>query len=189
MKIAVSTKINLFQKPNSRERLIFFAAMLAMSAVFVRSCVLTSTKAVRTVQEEIQKADTERQQYMTAIQMAKAKKLAADVKAAGMKKKKLPFVGPKGSLEEVVEVVAQPAHLHSVKLSRTQFSEVKDADALSRRDAAIGFAGTFISARNYLEYLESTSIPMVIERFSLEVEDEQPNQVNIDVQGGFHALK
>lgn len=171
------------QKPNARERIMFFAAMAVFLLGFLKACWFPSRSAISELREEIEKLGQE-------------KKVAAQLIPAGStpgaavvpQGDALTGAGSIQDVQSAIENIAQPLLLKGVKLMGVKSADLEREGNMVRQKVDLQLAGSFYSVAEYLEAVETLPAPLVIEDFSITLNDDKSGRVNATIKGSFYGM-
>jgi Tfp pilus assembly protein PilO len=170
------------QKPNSRERVIFFAALFVFFLGFMKACWLPSREAISELKGELQKAEQE---------LGTVRHLQASPEAGSSQAPQPASLSGVGSLKDVrsaITTISQPFLLRGVKMTGVQASDLEHEGSLVSQKVELNLSGSFYSMAEYLEAIESLSAPIIIEDFSLTLNDVKLGRVSAIVKGRFYGM-
>ncbi len=173
MKMPDWKAIDLGQKPNKRERLIFGLALAVFFIGFVKSCWMPSRRAVSEVKNQIRVMEEE------AMPPPSPR-----LRQTGVAPRSTQHAGSLKEMEAALERLSQPQVLKGVLLLKSRFSEEERQGGWIRRRAELELLGTFQAVGRYISDLESFTSPFWIETFSMKTSD---GKVTAGVTGGFYA--
>lgn len=172
------------QKPNSRERTIFLAAMGVFFLGFLKACWFPSRAAITEIKDHIAKAEQEKK---VAVQMQAAPQPAA---ASGAPQVGRPLAGV-GSIKDVqsaIQKIAQPLLLKGVTLMGVQTAELEREGNMVRQKVELLLNGNFYAVGEYLEAIETLPAAFVIDDFSISLNDDKSGKVTATVKGSFYGM-
>jgi hypothetical protein len=175
----------LQQKPNSRERIIFFVALAAFAFGFYKAFIVESNNAVSTLQEQLDKVIAEQDQLkaISAVPMAQGKQ-PADPKLAHVK-----WVGDKRSVGFASDALIRAARDSGIILLKVGLPEFKDKQNFLYKPVSLTLTGSLGDLGRYIENSEQLEVPLVIENLSLEHSNEFEDLLTLRIEGGFYAEK
>lgn len=171
------------QKPNNRERIMFFAAMVGCCLAFFRACWSPGHEAMLEMQGQIDKA---RQEQKVAVQLgaSRAPSAAAVSVAPGVKM----ALGSIQDVQMAIDAIAQPLLLKGVQLTEVKASEIEREGKLVRQKVELKLVGSFYAVAEYLEVVENMPAPLVIEDFSIATNDDKSGRVTTTIKGSFYGM-
>lgn len=178
-------KYKLQQKPNSRERLIFFVALAAFLFGFVKACAMESTKAVSALQEKVDQALTEQ----TQIAQASAPVPAKSSQAANSSLSAVKWVGDKRAVNLSSDRLVQAARDNGIIIRKISLPDFKAKGNFLYKPISLTLAGSMGDLGRYIETSERLQVPLVIENISLEHSTEFEDLLTLRIEGGFYAEK
>lgn len=181
MNIKLSS-IDLSQRPNQREKLIFAATLVIFTFGFFKACWVPSRTAIREVERQIQYMEDQvvsLRQDSTATQMAS---LPPDLTRGEMS-----LVGRIEDVRFVAENLTKPLLLKGLRVVESKFSEIEKDGSLVRQPVILRLEGSFQKVGSYLHAVEILSPPLVIDRLDLEATPEKVDQVKVFIQGSVYG--
>lgn len=169
------------QKPNPRERIMFMAALVVFFLGFMKACWFPSRSAISDIKQEIQKVE---QEQSTAIALQQTPSEAAP---------QAPTAAPQsgvGSVKDVrgaIATISQPLLLRGVKLLDVKAGDLEHEGRLVSQKVELKLSGSFYAVAEYLEALEALPAALVIEDFSLALNDAKSAKVFADIKGRFYG--
>ena len=181
-------RLSLRQKPNSRERVIFFLAIIVLSFVFVKSCALKSHSAYSSMKEQLDRALVEKAALLKPAPQANivndSKKDDAQSRAA-----RLSWIGNKESANFASDSLVQSAQVNGILLVKFSLPEYKEKKNFLYKPVSLTLAGSLTDIGRYLEKSEQLAIPLVIENIAIETNHDFSDLVTLRIEGGFYATK
>lgn len=179
-------KLNLRQKPNSRERIIFFMALVAFGFVFYRIGIMAPNAVISKLETELKTLETEKVQLIqkSATQLQGNLQPKAQAHSNAMN-----WIGKKQNLDRATDSLIQAAHDNRVPVIKFNFPESKEKGNLSFRPINVSLSGSLAELGGYLERAEHLPIPLVVDRLSLEPSVDFAGIVTLRIEGGFYAEK
>lgn len=178
-------KYRLQQKPNSRERLIFFVAMAAFLFGFVKACAMESSKSVSSLQERLDKALAEQAQLGVAPSPLTA--TAAHPSKSDLSSVK--WVGDKQAVNLSSDRLVQAARDNGIIIRKISLPDFKTKGNFLYKPISLTLAGSMGDLGRYIETSERLQVPLVIENISLEHSTEFEDLLTLRIEGGFYAEK
>lgn len=171
------------QKPNVRERIMFFAAMAVFFLGFLKACWFPSRSAIADLHDEIDKLHQEKKVAM---------QLRPDIAApGGAPIAASPVLTGAGSIKDVqsaIKNISQPLVLKGVKLLGVKVEELERDGNVVRQKVEMQLSGSFYSVAEYLEVVETLPAPLVIEDFSISLNDDKSGRVTTMIKGSFYGM-
>ncbi len=168
-------KIDLKQKLNKRETIIFIATLLVSCLGFFKVFALPGQKAITDAKQQIQTLENERKQLA-----------AKSVGKTAPEPKKKQWLSSADAVEEALDALVRPTYMKGVKVISMQLAESKTEKAFTKRSAILTVSGNFTAVGRYLEDLENLPAPFVIETISMAVDGTKSSDVVTKIQGGFY---
>lgn len=184
MKMPDWKAIDLQQKPNQREKIIFAVALVIFFGSFIKSCWIPSRRAI---------SDTQNQLYLMEEEKGKLEKLSqlkVVLKETKGRKISLPMgeqttlVGSLREVEEALGTLSAPQILKGVRLLKSRFSKEERQGGWVRRRVELELVGSFQGLGRYLNTLESWPAPLWIESFSMKTSGDK---LSATVTGSFYG--
>lgn len=172
------------QKPNSRERIMFFAAMAACCLGFFRACWSPSAEKMTTIRAELEKV---KQEKVVATQLGAALAPSATPSSPGTPVA-LTSVGSLTDVQQAIDTIAQPLMLKGVQLVDVKVEELQREGNLVREKVELKLVGSFYAVAEYLELAENLPAPLVIEDFSIASKDDRSGKVTTTIKGSFYGM-
>lgn len=178
--------IDLNQKPNQRERIIFALALLFFLVTFVRSCWVPSHRAISEVKNQLRLMEAERgtlaqvSQLKTVIKKTKGEDIPLPLT------KPMAFVGSVKEMEATLGRLSEPRILKGVRLLKSRFAEMEREGNLLRRRIELELVGGFQGLGRYLNALESMPAPLWIEAFSIKTGGDK---LSAKVRGSVYGIE
>ncbi len=170
------------QKPNARERVMFFAALAVFFLGFLKACWFPSRSALSDLHEEIAKVHQETR-VASQLRPATQATVGAPASVGGVPT----AVGSIQDVQSAIDTVAQPLLLKGVKLLGVKIQDLERDGNMVRQKVEMQLAGSFYSVAEYLEAVEGLKAPFVIEDFSISLNDDKSGKVTATVKGGFYG--
>lgn len=171
------------QKPNSRERIMFFAAMAACCLGFFRACWSPSAETMTKLQKELEKVEQEKKvSLQLGLSHATSSAMPASYKPAT-----LTGVGSLADVQDAIDTIAQPLSLKGVQLTDVKVEELQREGELVREKVELKLVGSFYAVAEYLEFAENLPAPLVIEDFSIASNDDRSGRVTTTIKGSFYG--
>jgi|GEM_PF-5557262 len=180
-----TVKYRLQQKPNSRERLIFFVAMAAFIFGFVKACAMESIKSVSSLQEQLDKALTEQ----TQIAADSSPVAPSTVQPARGDLSSVKWVGDKRAVNLSSDHLVQAARDNGIIIRKISLPDFKAKGNFLYKPISLTLAGSMGDLGRYIEISERLQVPLVIENISLEHSTEFEDLLTLRIEGGFYADK
>lgn len=171
------------QKPNARERVMFFATLAVFFLGFLKACWFPSRSAISDLREEIDKLSKEKKVVAQLVTTAPT--------PAGVVVPQGNVLTGAGSIQDVqsaIESVAQPLLLKGVKLLGVKSADLEREGNMVREKVELQLAGSFYSVAEYLEVVETLPAPLVIEDFSITLNDDKSGKVTAMIKGSFYGM-
>lgn len=186
------SNINWHQRPNKREKIIFFITIFIFLFGFIKSCWQPSSGAIGTVKADIKTTQTERQTLQnlasnmsgdmeSTINISKeewelfdkmAKKIAAAPDAILMRE------------------FSSPAILRGVKLSEIKFDKKKDEGGIIKQKWSMTLIGSFLSIGSYVENIENLPILLIINNVNIHtLKESKVGHVSATIEGVAYGWK
>ncbi len=176
------TQLDLKQKLNQRETVIFLATLLVAFLGFYKSCVVPNQQALSDTKEQTQTFETERNRLI--------KQVAAQKEPKPQDTSHNPWVGTPDALNETMDSLGRPLQLKGISLVDLQLSDIqKKEDPFNQKGIVLTLSGNFQAIGQYIEHLENLPIPLLIESFSIAPDGNQLSTVVVKIQGGFYVSK
>ena len=178
--------VDLRQKPNQREKIIFAAALLIFSFGFLKSCWAPSRQSIAAVKDQLKNMETQKEELakMTNLPEALQKTNAA---APNLLQKSPSGVGSMKDVENALHSLSQPMMLKGVELTGIKFTDLVREGPLARQKVELELAGSFTNVGRYVDSIESLATPFIIEEFSMMVKDEKSSRVATEIKGSFYG--
>jgi len=178
-----SIQEKLHQKPNSRERIIFFVSLVAFVFGFFKACVVESNTSVSALQEQLDKAVAEQEQ-IKASSVPTPQGKQADAATAHVK-----WVGDKRAVNFASDALIRSARDSGIILLKVGLPEFKDKQNFQYKPVSLTLSGSLGDLGRYIENSEHLEVPLVIENLSLEHSTEFEDLLTLRIEGGFYAEK
>lgn len=172
------------QKPNARERIMFFATLAVFFLGFLKACWFPSRSAITDVRAEIEKIGQEKK---VSAQLRPAVSATGNVPAIS-KTEVLNGVGSIKEVQSAIEKIAQPLLLKGITLRGVKAAEVERDGSMVRQKVEIQLAGSFYSLGEYLEAIETLPSAFVIDDFSIALNDDKSGKVSAVIKGSFYGM-
>ncbi len=171
------------QKPNARERVMFFATLAVFLLGFLKACWFPSRSAISDLHEEINKLHQEKK---IAVQLRPA--MPSDgTTPVSSKMASLVGVGSIQDVQMAIEKVAQPLLLKGVTLRGMKSADLERDGNMVRQKVELQLSGSFYSIGEYLEAIESLPSAFVIDDFSIALNDDKSGKVTAMIKGSFYG--
>lgn len=175
------TKIDLKQKLNSREMVIFMVTIFAVFLGIYKLWLGPNRQAIIDAKQQIQTMEAERSQLVLQLSLQKEKKLQE------IKSKQ--WVGSPTAINQSIDALVHPINLRGVKVLSMQLSESqKELDMFMKNSVTLTLSGNFPALGHYIEYLENLPVPLLIESISIATDGRELSGVIIKIQGGLYAF-
>lgn len=173
--------IDLNQKPNQRERIIFALSLLIFFGVFVRSCWLPSRKVISEVKTQLSLIEKEKRMRaeLKGVLLPLARPSSLVPLPSGL-------VGSVKEMEAALGRLSEPQVLKGVRILKSRFSEVEREGNLVRRGVELELLGSFQGLGRYLHTLESMKAPLWIEAFSIKAGSDK---LSAEVRGSVYGME
>ena len=179
-------KSKLNAKPNARERIIFFVALIAFVGVFFKSCLMESHKSVSELQGHLDKALAEQKDLLTQSALIGE---APKGKGAQSQVEKMVWIGSKQSALSSSDALVKAAHEYGITLVKFALPDYRDKQNLLFKPVSMTLAGTLGDLGRYLENSEHLEVPLVVENLALEQNADFADFITLRIEGGFYAEK
>lgn len=184
-----SLKLTLQQKPNSRERLIFLAAILVFIVVFFKACVTENKKVIDDLQGKVDTGITERKELDKQAALAKQIALGLASKSVKSDSARIQWIGKKGGANRAADDLVKGAQENNVYLVKYSLADAKDKQNYLFKAVNITVAGALADLGRFIESSERLSIPLVIDRLAFEQSPDSADYITLRLEGGFYAEK
>jgi hypothetical protein len=171
------------QQPNSRERIMFFAALVGCCLAFFRACWSPGHDSIVEIQERIDKVQ---QEQKVAAQLGASKVPSAT--PTPVMRGVLENVGSIKDAQMAIDTIAQPLLLKGVSLTSMRASEIEREGRVVRQKVDLILVGSFYAVAEYLEAAEKLPSPLVIEDFSIATKDDRSGRVTATIKGSFYGM-
>lgn len=181
MNIKLSS-IDLRQRPNQREKLIFVMTLVIFTFGFFKACWVPSRTAIGEVERQIQHMQEQLvslSQDSTVVQMANL--------PPGLTRSEMSLVGSVEDVRSVAENLTKPLLLKGLRVVESRFSEIEKDGSLVRQPVILRLEGSFQKVGNYLHAVEILNPPLVIDSVDLETIPEKVDQVKVFIQGSVYG--
>lgn len=172
------------QKPNARERIMFFAVLAVGCLGFFRACWSPSNETIRELRGEIEKVNQE-------------KKVAAQLGPAQTPSPAAPMLAKTGTMDgigslrdvrQATDAIAQPLLLKGVLLTGLNAAELEREGNIVRQKVELNLVGSFYAVAEYLDAVEHMPAPLIIEDFSMTSNDDKSGRVTTTIKGSFYGM-
>ncbi|MBU0505272.1 MAG: hypothetical protein ABII18_05865 [bacterium] len=188
----VLEKVNIFHKPDRREKIIFFATLLGFMFAFVKSCWLPSFETINKVNTEIDALKTIKALAVSHVPendnepfFLERTNEAPDVKKISGWAKHL-VNNPDIIL---MREFSSPMLLRDLKMLNIEFLETENKESIVLQPFVLYLEGSFISLEGYLQRLESLPILLITHSINIDIVDEKRGRVTAEIKGtayGWH---
>ncbi len=168
------------QKPNARERIMFFAAMGVFLFGFFKTLWFPSHASIDELRDELEK--------LTQEQKVAAQLLSSGPTLVSPKLAPLSGAGTIKDVQAAVQRISQPLLLKGVILTSMKASELEREGNMVREKMELQLSGNFYSIAEYLEALEALPAPLVIEDFAITLNDDKSGKVVATIKGSFYGM-
>lgn len=173
-------KIDLKQKLNKRETLIFFGTILVAVLGFYKSCIVPGIQEISETKQKIELLAEERTQLIAQINAEKEKQIAIPTQKQ--------LVGALESANRSINAIARPMYLDGIIIQGISLTEVQNKDnPFYMKRVTLTVSGSFSAIGRYIEYLESLPTPLVIDTISIAHDGLTLSNLISKLQGGFHV--
>ena len=97
------------------------------------------------------------------------------------------LLGTPQELQNSIEAISQFNLFRGVQLVSIKFSDLEKGKTLVRKKIEMTLSGKFHTIGQFLYTLESRTSPLIIEDFSMELNDDSLSRVNTEIKGSFYA--
>jgi hypothetical protein len=167
------------QKPNPRERIIFFGTLVVMLFGFVKSCWLPSREAISILKEDLTKVEQEAQVAREMKDMPTQPLSAVPT----MISPALRGIGKVRDVDNIVKLFSQPLLLKGVQIKAVKISPPEHEGNMVRRRLELTVTGNFYAVGQYIESLEGFETPYIIEDFSMVRGGDKSSMVTVTLKG------
>jgi hypothetical protein len=171
-------KIDLKQKPNKREKTIFFVALCLIFAVFLKQCAWPSYVTLNATQEQFKELRNQRVELESLTTPQVVTNLPVQKQWVGTSKE---------DLDNAIDEITESLYLQRVKILKIQFSDLAKKQNMSTRDVTLTLKGGFEAIGQYIEHLENMHAPLVIKSISLQPDGDDPSNIVVNLSGGVYA--
>lgn len=178
------TSVDWRQKPNSRERIMFFAALAACCLGFFRACWSPSAETISDIQEQMKKIEQEKK---VAVQLGGVS-APSSTTPSPIKTGVLAGVGSLAEVQQAIDSIAQPLLLKGVHLMDIKVDELEREGNVVCQKVELKLSGSFYAVAEYLEAAETLPAPLVIEDFSIATNDDKSGRVTTTIKGSFYGM-
>ncbi|PIR21193.1 MAG: hypothetical protein COV45_00165 [Deltaproteobacteria bacterium CG11_big_fil_rev_8_21_14_0_20_47_16] len=172
------------QKPNARERTMFFAAMIVFFLGFLKACWFPSRSALSDLKEELHKLEQEKSVSIHLQATPQAGATIPQIPQSGS----TAGIGSLKDVQSAIGTISQPLLLRGVKIQEVKTTDLEHEGNIVSQNVELQLVGSFYSMAEYLESLESLPAPLVIEDFSLALNDDRSGKVLADIKGRFYGM-
>lgn len=172
------------QKPNSRERIMFFATLIVFLLGFLKACWFPSRSAISDLHVEMAKVAQEKR---ISAQLNPTVVVPGAVPVT-LKTETLSGVGSIKDVQSAIEKIAQPLLLKGITLQGVKVGDVERDGNVVRQKVEMQLSGSFYSLGEYLETIESLPSSFVIDDFSITLNDDKSGKVVAIVKGSFYGM-
>lgn len=170
------------QRPNTRERTMFFAALAVFLLGFMKACWFPSRATISDIQEEMAKVEQEKK---VALQMRAAPQQAGT--SAVPAARSLAGVGSIQDVQLAIQKIAQPLLLKGVNLMGVKASDPEREGTMIRQKVELDLSGNFYAVGEYLEAIEALPAAFMIGDFSISLNDDKSGKVTANIKGSFYG--
>ncbi|MBI4209805.1 MAG: hypothetical protein HY538_08915 [Deltaproteobacteria bacterium] len=181
------TSVRWREVPNSRERLIFLAALLAFVLVFLKSCWFPSREALSEVQAHLEEAFKEKEAFVQAqrqfgAQSQKVEPHAGSAVLASYEEWAHQIArNPSGW---VMQEMTNPILTKGLQVTGVEFPDPVRQGRVTTQEFTVSLLGSFPFLGRYLERLDRLSAPLLISHWEiLSLEEEGAAGVKLTLEG------
>ena len=179
--------IDLRQKANKRETILFGIALIIFLLVFVKTCWIPSRTYMASAKKEFVSLEVQKSQLQKLSNSPEAiQKIQEKDVYSTLQGKKI-LLGTPQELQNSIEAISQFNLFRGVQLVSIKFSDLEKVKTLVRKKIEMTLSGKFHTIGQFLYTLESRTSPLIIEDFSMELNDVSLSQVNTEIKGSFYA--
>jgi hypothetical protein len=172
--------------PNSRERLIFFAALLAFVLVFLRSCWFPSREALSEVQARLEGALKEKEAFIQAQKQLGTQSQEVEPNAgSAVLASYEPWAhkiarNPSGW---VMQEITNPLLTKGIQVTGIEFQDPVRQGRVTTQEFTVSLLGSFPFLGRYMERLDRLSAPLLIPRWEITSLEEGAAGVTLTLEG------
>lgn len=175
------SSIDLSQRPNRREKLIFFISLVIFVAGFFKTCWTPSRSSIAELEEQIVYMENQK------VQLSQDGVVNADTPSSSISHDTLKFASSMDDFNQFTKLASQPLLLKGVELKESHFSDIEVEGKIHRQEIKFTLKGSFRAVGNYINEIEKLTPPFVIESFSLQGGDNKLGKVTIDLVGSVYG--
>lgn len=181
MNIKLSS-IDLMQRPNKREKLIFVMTVVIFLFGFFKACWIPSRTAMSEIERQIQYMQDQAASLSQDSSVVHMANLPPDLTGNEMT-----LVGSVEDVGNVAQNLTKPILLKGLRVVESRFPEVERDAPLLRQPVILRLEGSFQKVSRYLRAVEMFSPPLIIDSMSLEAIPEKLDLVRVFMQGSVYG--
>ncbi len=179
MNIKELLKVNLKQKPNTRETIIYSVALIFVCFSLCRHLIYGPYSAIADAKRQLVPLEEERTHIAQLLAMPE--KFVVATKARR-------WVGNSpeafdGAAEEITNLI----HQKGVTIQKLQLGAVQKEGAFTSRDASLTILGSYDTLGRFIEHLEGMPAPLVIQALSMQPDVDNPDNVVVNLKGSIYG--
>lgn len=182
-------KVDLNQRSTTREQVLFALVLVVMVVVFLKGLYAPQLRKVESLKGKILSLTLQRD-ALKKFAMLSPEKVRSLSRRKGVKIKILSgeLTPAYQDLTSLLAELTRPAVLSGVSVQYLSYQPSAQEEGYMRTDFAINVRGSFTDVLNYVERMEQFPALFHLEGVSLKIIEEQPQEVESEIQGRFYRL-